>query len=193
VVVDNGSRSSEADEIEGSGLATAVVPNRENLGFAGGSNVGIRYALEHGADYICLLKNDTRVGPDCLTTLLRTGETEDRVGLLSPVIYDHASPQPVKFTGTIVDFDRQDRTHLTSTEDMARAAHADDLALWGTALLIKRRVAEQVGLLAERYFPYVEDMDSSIRAVKAGFAMRWYEAPRYTTRRARRSAASNPR
>jgi hypothetical protein len=91
MVVDNGSRSSEADEIEGSGLATAVVRNRENLSFAGGSNVGIRSALEHGADYIWLLNNDTRVDPDRLTTLVRTGEAEGRVGLLSPVIYDHAS------------------------------------------------------------------------------------------------------
>lgn len=172
VVVDNGSKSSEADEIEGSGLATAVVRNGENLGFAGGSNVGIRYALEHGADYIWLLNNDTRVEPDCLSTLIRTGEAEDRVGLLSPVIYDDASPHPVKFTGTIVDFDRQDRTHLTSMEDIPRAAYADDLALWGTALLIKRRVVEQVGLLDERYFAYVEDMDYSIRAVNAGFATR---------------------
>lgn len=172
VVIDNGSQSREADEIEASNLADSVLRRSKNIGFAAGSNEGIRHALEQGADYVWLLNNDTRVEPDCLTTLVRTGEAEGRVGLLSPVIYDHASPHPVKFTGTIVDFDRQDRTHLTSTEDMARAAHADDLALWGTALLIKRRVVEQVGLLDERYFAYVEDMDYSIRAVNAGFATR---------------------
>jgi hypothetical protein len=172
VVIDNGSQSHEADAIEASKLAELVLRSGKNIGFAAGSNVGIRYALEHGADYVWLLNNDTIVGPDCLSTLVGAGEAEDRVGLLSPVIYDYASPHDVKFTGTIIDFVRQERIHLTSVEDMAHRADITDLALWGTALLIKRGVVERVGLLDERYFAYVEDMDYSVRAVNGGFRTR---------------------
>jgi GT2 family glycosyltransferase len=169
VVVDNGSRGPEAETLEASGLASRVISSPHNLGFAGGSNVGIRHALQNGADYIWLLNNDTIVDPECLTTLVAAGDADERVGLLSPVIYDHAAPHTLKFAGTVVDFDRQERVHLTSVDDMTRTAEGAPLALWGTALLIKRAVVERIGLLDERYFAYTEDMDYSVRALNAGF------------------------
>jgi hypothetical protein len=172
VVVDNGSRSPEADQLEASAPAARVIRSPTNVGYAAGCNIGMRYALARGADYVWLLNNDTLVEPDCLATLVAAGEADDRVGLLSPVVYAHGSSREIKFAGTIVDFGRQERIHLTSVDDMVQRNDAGHLALWGTALLIKRRVLERAGFLDERYFAYVEDTDYCIRAVRSGFMTR---------------------
>jgi len=172
LVVDNGSRPPEPDQLKAQALTAHVILSPSNVGFAGGSNIGMRYALAQDADYVWLLNNDSVVGPGCLAELVAAGEADDRVGLLSPVVYDYASPHEIRFAGTVVDFRRLDRIHLTSVEDMLRRDDADRLALTGTALLVKRRVLERTGLLDERYFAYVEDTDYSTRAVRDGFTTR---------------------
>ena len=63
VVVDNGSANAEADRLEAAVPGLTVLRSGENRGYAGGNNLGIRYALERGADYIWLLNNDTVVSP----------------------------------------------------------------------------------------------------------------------------------
>ena len=103
VVVDNGSGAGEADGIEATGLACAVLRQPENRGYAAGCNAGIRHGLERGADYVWLLNNDTVVDPRCLDALVAAGEGDARVGLLSPVLYDYDAPHAIQFAGTVVD------------------------------------------------------------------------------------------
>ena len=105
VVVDNGSAPSEADQIEGSGLAGTVLRGPGNLGYAAGCNVGIRHAIGQNADYMWLLNNDTIIDPDCLDALVTAGEDDDRIGLLSPVVYEYVSPHAIQFAGTVVAAD----------------------------------------------------------------------------------------
>ena len=170
LVIDNGSRPREADEIEASALTTHVIRHLTNVGYAAGNNIGMRYALAQSADYVWLLNNDTVVGPGCLATLVAAGEADDRVGLLSPVISDYASRGAIKFVGTVLDFVRQEASRcVMSSTDVRPVRAGEQLALWGTALLIKRRVMERTGLLDERYFAYMEDWDYSVRAIRSGF------------------------
>ena len=86
VVVDNGSANAEADQLEAARPGLIVLRSRENLGYAGGNNLGIRLALERGADYVWLLNNDTIVNPGCVTELVATGERDPQAGILSPVV-----------------------------------------------------------------------------------------------------------
>lgn len=169
VVVDNGSSSSEADLIERSGLADAVLREPGNLGYAAGCNVGLRYALGRDPDYVWLLNNDTVIDPDCLDVLVTAGERDERIGILSPVVYEFAPPHEIQFAGTVVDLHRERKPTLTTLAGPAAGANEGRLALWGTALLIKRSVVEKIGFLDERYFAYVEDIDFSVRAMAAGF------------------------
>jgi GT2 family glycosyltransferase len=172
VVVDNGSAPSEADQIERSGLARTVLRHPGNLGYAAGCNIGIRHALGQNADYMWLLNNDTIIDRDCLDALMAVGEKDDRIGLLSPIVYEYAAPHAIQFAGTVVDLPGERRPTLTSPDDPAVLGNEGRLALWGTALLVKRRVVEKIGILDERYFAYVEDMDFSVRAMAAGFSTR---------------------
>lgn len=83
VIVDNGSKEKPqppAPEIK-------VIYNKKNLGFSGGNNVGIRYAMDNGADYILLLNDDTVVSNNFLTKLVEVAESEKRIGMVGPKIY----------------------------------------------------------------------------------------------------------
>jgi len=169
IVVDNGSDQPEAEKIQAAFRSVTVLRNHKNFGYAAGNNLGIRHAMERGADYVWLLNNDTVVAPDCLAELVAAGGSQQRVGLLSPVIYHYASPADIQFSGTILDRRREEQITLKSLQDTHAASQAGPVFLWGTALLVKRHVVNTIGLLDERYFAYHEDLDYCLRATAAGF------------------------
>ena len=97
VIVDNNSANDEAEKLEKSGQAkTHIIKCKENLGFAGGNNVGIKYSLEQKADYILLLNNDTRVNPDFLEILVNKYEsTDSQAGIVAPRINYYYEPKKI--------------------------------------------------------------------------------------------------
>ena len=72
LVVDNGSRVSPRERLTAAGAAVELIENPRNLGYAGGNNVGIRIALERGADFVWILNNDALVEPETLSRLIDT-------------------------------------------------------------------------------------------------------------------------
>ncbi len=168
VVVDNGSIDDEAGRIEAEFPQVVLLRNRENLGYAGGNNCGIRHALAHGADYVWLLNNDTTVDPTCLSELVQEAERQPDVGILSPVVYEFGRPEEIQFAGAVLDEEREEHQILHTLEDLQTESRTGRILLWGTALLLRRGVVESVGLLDERYFAYHEDMDYNLRVMAAG-------------------------
>jgi GT2 family glycosyltransferase len=169
VVVDNASHGQEATSIEASFPEVTVIRNHMNLGYVGGNNVGIRHGLAQGADYVWLLNNDTTVTTDCLTELIAAAERHRHVGLLSPRIYDYAPPHEIQFAGSVLDWRLETQCILTSSQGSETTNRFGPNLVWGTALLLKRQVAEVIGLLDERFFAYHEDIDYCLRAMSAGF------------------------
>jgi len=84
IVVDNGSLDGSVARLREEFRDVVYLENKENLGFAGGNNGGIRYALEHGADYVLLLNNDTVVEEGFLDALVQAAEKHDEEIPLSP-------------------------------------------------------------------------------------------------------------
>ena len=93
VVVDNGSKDGSLEMAKTNISKAIFIKNEENLGFATGNNIGIRYSLERMADYVCLLNNDTEVEKDFLGKLVEAMEKDERVGIASPVIFNGESKQ----------------------------------------------------------------------------------------------------
>src|SRR5690348_10121540 len=85
VVVDNGS-SKDWESIK-SIKGVKPIKSDENTGFSGGNNLGIKYALKNGADFIMLLNNDTTVKDDLIVNFLDAAELSKDVGIFSPKIY----------------------------------------------------------------------------------------------------------
>ena len=171
IVVDNGSEDDSVFEIKRLFPGVKIIENKKNLGFAGGNNVGMKYAVENKADYVLLINNDTTVDEDFLTELIEVGESDEKNGLLGSKIYFHSEPNRIWFAGGKVNRLRNKGTHLGLDEiDSGQYDKISEVDyLTGCCLLIKREVIEKIGVLAEDYFLYYEDTDFSARAKNVSY------------------------
>jgi hypothetical protein len=171
IVVDNGSTDGSVPAIRKGFPDLAVIKNRDNLGFTGGNNIGIRHALENGAEYVWLLNNDTIIEPDTLAKLVAKAESSPDIALLSPVIHWHEDPASIQFYLSYVDWGTYNIINFSQEEHDRYADRSKDYSLWGTALLIKRHVLEKLGGLDDRFFAYAEDAEYCMRASREGFGI----------------------
>jgi GT2 family glycosyltransferase len=172
LVIDNGSKGNDAEVIkENFGDFVFEIEEKKNLGFAGGCNVGIRWALHSGAKYVLLLNNDTVVDPDFLTELVNVGQSDMQIGIVGSKVYSYGQPERNYTAGGRVNF-------WTGNTPLVRRTAADDRLfdnveevdfVSGCALLIKEQAIRRIGLLCEMYFAYYEETDWCARAKKAGF------------------------
>jgi GT2 family glycosyltransferase len=170
IVIDNGSVENPQIILSKKYPQIIFIRNDINLGYTGGNNQGIQIALESEAEYIWLLNNDGVVLPDTLQNLIDSMQSDTRIGLISPVIYDHQR-EKMLYCGTVIQADSLKRKELRAIEEYncLKQESPDRLCLWGTALLIRREVIERIGLLDERFFAYYEDVDYSLRTIDAGW------------------------
>lgn len=147
-----------------------VIDAGENVGFARGNNIGIRQALQKGAEYVLLLNDDTVVSPELLDILVSTAESRPDVGILGPKIYHYDEPKKIWFVGArfdahtcTVSFPGANQLDNGQFEEVEEADFVT-----GCAMLVKREVIEKVGILDGRFFLYWEDVDWGVRAKKAG-------------------------
>jgi GT2 family glycosyltransferase len=169
IVVDNASTDGSARRFDDRDVD--LVLNQTNLGFTGGVNVGIRRAMDTGADYVWLLNSDATTRPDVLSQLVAAAEADPRIGLVSPVFHDPDRPDTPDVC--LARFDPSARI-ATQTADPDEAGHwqqdyPDQVVVLGTALLIRRALIEAIGVLDPQFFAYVEDVDYCLRCHAAGF------------------------
>ena len=185
IVVDNGSTERfRIDDLRLKNGQIEILRNEENLGFSGGNNVGIRYALENGANYITLLNNDTLVDKSLTEELLKVFESDRQIGIVAPKIYfapgfefhknrykKEEQGKVLWYGGGLIDWKSILASHR-GVDEVDNGQYGEvretDFAS-GCCMMVKREVFEKVGLLDEKYFLYYEDSDFSIRAKKAGF------------------------
>lgn len=176
-------------------LKVHFIQNKENLGFSGGHNIGIRYALKNGADYVLVLNNDTIIDKNLIAELVSSIDKD--VGIVVPKIYfakgyefhkaRYSQGEKGKvfwYAGGIMDWDNVLATHRGVDEvdhGQYDKEEETDFAS-GCCMLIKKEVFEKIGLFDEKYFLYYEDNDLSQRAKRSGFkiiykpkAMLWHK------------------
>ncbi len=170
VVVDNGSTDNSIDVISDQFKSLYLIRNSKNLGYTGGNNIGIRFAMENQAEYIWILNNDTTVEADSLEKMVESSQSIPSVGLVSPVVYFSRQREKIQFCGAIFSTDKRILLKNLQSLDLVNSETLKDpILLWGTALLAKRKLIEKVGYFDENFFAYFEDIDLSLRAVKNGF------------------------
>jgi GT2 family glycosyltransferase len=170
LLIDNGSSDNSVSVIQELFPSIELICNINNLGFTGGNNAGISYALERGADYVWLLNNDTIVNSNSLSELVKLAETSDNIGLVSPLINYLADRGQSQFVGSYINWGDisikyPDKQQITFDEFQT----GNNVCLWGTALLIKKRLISKIGYLKEEYFAYWEDTEYSMRALRSGY------------------------
>lgn len=153
-----------------------LIQNGANLGFAGGNNVGLRYALAgSNCQFFWLLNNDTVVEPDALSALVRFMQQQPEVGLCGSLNLSYFNPKEVQAQGGKIYRPWTARVRvaprLTVEELDAHPTPMDYVN--GAAMLASRAFLEKIGLMEESYFLYFEELDWAMRAkgrFKLGYA-----------------------
>ena len=176
IVVDNASKEDDAIIIERRYPQVKVIRSKENLGFAGGNNLGIKAA--HGK-YLFFINNDTVLRPltSDLRLLVNRLESSPKVGAVCPKLRFSWGDTPIQFAGYTPlsritmrnraigcgesDYGQYDTPHITPY------AH-------GAAMMVKREVIDKAGLMPECYFLYYEELDWSMMIRRADYDI-WYD------------------
>ncbi|NJE12855.1 glycosyltransferase family 2 protein [Thermococcus sp. LS2] len=133
-----------------------LVKNKENYGFAGGNNVGIKFALSVlNPDYVLLLNNDTVVDPNFLRELVKVAESGRKIGVVGPEIYYYTDPFRLWSPYGL----KKEKNKITYKN------------LFGAALLINVVPLMYTGLFDENYFLYQEEIDLLYRITTMGFKL----------------------
>lgn len=170
IVVDNGSSDDSVTAIRAAHPSVPILETRANLGFAGGNNVGIEWALRHHAEWVLLLNNDTTVDPPLLKAFIQAAASQPKAKILGakilryhqPTLIDHLggywNPHLAEFVSP--ESGQPDHPYL----NMQRVDY-----VCGAALLMHRSVPETIGLLETNFFLFWEETDFCFRARRAGF------------------------
>jgi hypothetical protein len=170
VVLDNASSDGSIAAIQAAFPAVQIIELAENRGYAGNNNVGIKSALEQGADWILVLNEDTIVDPACLEHMVHVAESDPRVGIVGPMVYHYDEPTTIQSAGGSLGR-HWDSRHIgqnePDTRQFTQPHHVDWIS--GCAILVRRAVVEQVGMLDERFFYYWEETEWCLRAARRGW------------------------
>ena len=176
IVVDNASREDEVTALEQRYPQIKVIRSDKNLGFAGGNNLGIQAAT---GKYLFFINNDTVLhrGERILQPLIDRLDSNPKIGAVCPKIRFAWNPLPIQFAGYTplsritmrnrslgfgeADYGQYDTPHPTPY-------------VHGAAMMVKREVIEQAGLMPECYFLYYEELDWSMMIRRAGYDI-WYD------------------
>lgn len=171
IVVDNGSTDDSPATIAARYPSIEQVSTGRNLGFAGGMNVGIRRALDRGAELVFLVNNDTILAPECIAELVAVIQVT-AADIAAPAILYAQPPDKVwSLGGRRRRFTLEIRQcHNDAMLRQAKQPFAVDFVT-GCGMVIRRGCLEQVGLFDERFFMYYEDADFCLRAQQAGMSM----------------------
>ncbi len=171
VLVDNASEVDPRMQAERVLPALESIRTERNLGYAGGNNRGMEYALEHGAEFLLVLNNDTVVAPALVTTLLAAFDRDPSLGILGPVV--NAMEQPEHIMTYAAAFNRGpateffERVFVPLDVDPPVVAPVDIVN--GCCMMIRAAVVRRVGMFDEDLFIVHEESDLCLRAGRAGF------------------------
>ncbi|MCE8424420.1 MAG: glycosyltransferase family 2 protein [Candidatus Methanoperedens sp.] len=183
LLVDNGSTDRSVEYFRKQYPEIELIENEINLGYAEGNNVGIRVAIEKGADYVLLLNNDTVVDPEFLSELVKVGDSDRKIGFAGPKIYYYnynGRKDVINFAGGKLDMWRGISQHLGLNEiDIGQYNEIKEVDyIEGSCLLMRKEMLTKIGLLDRSFFSYWEDNDWCRRGYAAGFKSVYVPAAR---------------
>lgn len=173
IVVDNASPHRGVDELIPRFPSVHFLKSPQNLGFAGGNNLGLQRA---GGKYLLFLNNDTEVEPDFLQPLVECLETKPNAGMVSPKIKFFHEENLIQYAGSSEINPYTGRGHFQGNRQTDQGQFDSTVPtpfVHGAAMLVSRRVLDAIGPMDERYFLYYEELDWCARARREGFST-WY-------------------
>lgn len=159
------------DDADGAELV--IVETGSNLGFAGGNNVGLRWAMRRTFDYAWLLNNDTVVPPNSLVALIERHCDQPGIGICGSLMVEYHRPDRAQALCGAMDTSTLRARHVGAEMPLTEACTADVSALIrtnevaypiGASMLVHKQFLDEIGLMEEEYFLYYEEIDWVMRS-----------------------------
>jgi len=175
LVIDNGSTDGSQEMLRSDFSNVKLIENEENAGYAGGCNIGMEKAV--GRNYL-LLNNDVEVADNFIEELLRTAESDEKIGLVQPKILSIQNKEYFDYSGgaggeiDIFGFPfARGRVFINIEKDESQYYDLSNEIFWasGTAVLIKKSLIEKIGALDDDFFAHMEEIDLNWRAHLSGY------------------------
>jgi len=168
LAIDDCSADNSAAYIQKNFPTVFLIKNDFNRGFTGTNNIGLRYALEHGYDYVYLLNQDTMVDANFLAVALAQAKSDERIGAVqSKLLLFHAKDK-INSLGNVIHFLGFAYAGGYLSPDRMLAA-GEITYPSGAAVLFKTKALRDVGLLNEEFYMYHEDVDLGWRLWLGGW------------------------
>ncbi|MFH0853985.1 MAG: glycosyltransferase family 2 protein [bacterium] len=170
IIVDNASNDGAAEYVKKNYPEFTVIENDRNYGFDKGNNIGMKYALDKGYDYIVLLNQDTAVEPNWLSELVKAAESDKKIGGVQSLMLHFNDKEMINSVGNQLHFlgfgfCEGNRKKLGEQElrikDITYASSA--------SVLYRASVLKEAGCFDEEFFLYHEDTDLSFKIKMAGY------------------------
>lgn len=169
IVVDNASKESPRDNVVSLYPEVVFIQSAQNLGFAGGNNLGIKKAK---GELIFLVNNDTEVPHGCIEALIEVFHSHPDAGAVSPKFHFFYNPGVIEYVGRgkVNIFSGRNTTYGRDEKDVGQyTAVVETYYAHGGGMMVPRYVIEKAGLLPEQYFLYYEELDWCERIRDEGF------------------------
>ncbi|OQK17900.1 hypothetical protein AU255_08575 [Methyloprofundus sedimenti] len=154
-------------------VQVTLIQSGQNNGYGHGNNIGIKYALNNGADYVLVLNNDTVVEPDFLEPMVQMCENDKSIGIASGKIYFYDRPDTIWFNGGKFTHCTAKAKHFHFNEkDVGQIPQEPITFISGCMWLIPKKVFNDVGFINEDYFMYVEDLEFCRRVIRQGYTLK---------------------
>lgn len=170
IVLDNRSTDGSIDAIRIAFPSVQIIDLLSNMGYAGNNNIGIKAAIAQKADWIFILNEDTILHPECINELVNFGESDEKAGIVGPLVYHHDEPDCIQSAGGKLD-QYWDSWHIAQNQsDVGQivSPHTVDF-ISGCAIMVRNAIIKQIGLIDERFFLYKEEAEWCLRARKSGW------------------------
>ncbi|MEY2704913.1 MAG: hypothetical protein RL407_975 [Bacteroidota bacterium] len=175
VLVDNGSIDKSGEKLKSEFPEITLLTSVENIGFTGGNNLGIQWALDHDFGHVLLLNNDTLVDPNFLNPLVSFLEKNPDYGAVQPKIMLEAERDKLwNAGGGYFKWLEMTWSIGIGKIDVGQFNQEKDTPwITGCAILVNSAAIRKAGMLDPRFFAYYEDVEWSFRIKKSGFKLRY--------------------
>lgn len=171
ILVDNHSPNESINSLQGKFPQCTIIRTNENLGYAAGNNIGIRYAEEKEIPYIWILNPDTVIGESTLDALLYGAEKNPETDIWGSLITYYDRPETLWFAGGFVSFEPEctighmyhDKPLGTPPQEPYEVDYVT-----GASIFCRTAIFKRAGLIPEHYFLYFEETDWCTNARRVG-------------------------
>lgn len=180
VIVDNASTDQSVMKLRPFCENHTLIESKRNLGYANGNNIGIKFALQESAAYICILNSDVEVEPDFLQPIIDMMGKDAKIGLCGPCICEYKEREKVQAMGANINL----FTGLTQRKHKGKDYASIEMEavevdyLGGACFVAKAEVFHRVGFIPENYFLFFEETEFCLRVKRQRYKILCYTGSR---------------